>query len=144
MTFAHELQHFLQCSAKFDLWAANYLMAVLVPNEHLAGTWQIPFEVEARICAKKVAVEFYGDELVREYISERIANAPSPDYRKDWKFVQAIDLSTDPLARFSLAKETRPLVQRYRSNLQDFQRGLSSQHLSGLDLNAEYWSEASD
>jgi len=54
ITFAHELQHFLQYANERRLWAVNSLLVNLpnLPTEDLKAIWDFPIEREARIVAK--------------------------------------------------------------------------------------------
>jgi hypothetical protein len=139
MTFAHELQHFRQFASNFALWAANYLLARIAPNRHMEGVWRVPFEVEARICAKTVAGDLFERERVDEFIAERIDHAPSTEFRKDWEFVKAIELSNDPLSKYDLARETVPLMQLYKPDLKEAQRRYPNEPGATLDLDADTW-----
>jgi hypothetical protein len=76
MTFAHELQHFVQHCNDPQLWAAN----TLIPNlpeaviTVLGLRWcDVPHEREARIVSKRTAENLLGAEVVAQYINEKIA-----------------------------------------------------------------------
>jgi hypothetical protein len=114
LTFAHELQHFLQYTNEKLLWIKNTLLIAL-HNEEFKVWWDFPIEIEARITAKKVAESLFGTESVKEYIQERIKAHITENDAEDWKFVQSIDTAIS----YSLEEGTRPLVQRHRRQLEE-------------------------
>jgi hypothetical protein len=115
LTFAHELQHFLQCTNAKPLWALNRLLIGL-RNEEFKVWWDFPIEVEARITAKKVAESLFGTEPVKRHIQERIKAHITDNDVEDWNFVQGIDSSIP----CSLAGGTKQLVQRHRGQLEEY------------------------
>ena len=143
LTFAHELQHFLQYTYAKPLWVINKLLMGL-RNEEFKAWWDFPVEVEARITAKKVAVCLFGAEPVREYTQEKIKAHITDNDVKDWEFVQGIVTSLP----YKLTEGTKPLVQRHRRQLEEFlQRckddaealrcsGLQIEDLAGVDFDA--------
>ena len=78
MTFAHELQHFVQYGFKRKLWAESKLIREL-PNgvqEKEQLNWpDIPHEREARIVAKRVVVRLCGEDAVNRYFDRMIDEA---------------------------------------------------------------------
>jgi hypothetical protein len=137
MTFAHELQHFLQAWNYRDAWAMDSLLQQLVPNETLKAGWETPSEREARIIAKKVAIDLFGQESVGKYIAERIEAPLSLPDKQNWEFVQSLDW----LVNYSLPDETKSLVQRYKPELKRLQALPKNARLPSatLDLDSEYW-----
>jgi hypothetical protein len=117
LTFAHELQHFLQYTNAKPLWVMNKLLMCL-HNEEFKVWWDFPVEVEARVTAKKVAECLFGAELVREHIKEKIKARITCDDAKDWEFVQGI-VSSVP---YNLGDCTRPLVRRHRRQLDELRQ----------------------
>lgn len=115
LTFAHELQHFLQYTNAKPLWVMNMLLASL-RHEEFKVWWDFPHEIEARTTAKKVAECLFGTEPVKEYIQERIKAHITCNDVDDWKFIQGIDLSIP----YKLAEATKSLVQRHRRQLEEF------------------------
>jgi hypothetical protein len=78
MTFAHELQHFVQYGFKRQLRAGGGLILSLpkdVRERERLGWLDIPHEREARIEAKKVGVELFGEDAVKGYIDRLIKEA---------------------------------------------------------------------
>src|SRR6266704_1647318 len=67
MTFAHELQHFVQYGYQRKLWAANALLPRL-PDYLIRANrlkwFYIPIEREARLVAKRVAETLCGADKV--------------------------------------------------------------------------------
>lgn len=115
LTFAHELQHFLQYTNEKSLWVMNKLLIGL-HNEEFKVWWDFPIEIEARTTAKKVAECLFGAEPVRGYIQERIKAHITDNDVEDWKFIQSIDTAIS----YSLEKCTRLLVQRHRKQLEEY------------------------
>jgi hypothetical protein len=120
MTLAHELQHAIQHAYSRGVWAVNSL----VPELHktviatLALQWfDIPIERETRIVSKRVAVHFFGEERVTEYIDEKIAEAVTENDVADWQFIRTLT----PSSSADIVADTQRLFQRlkgYRSNLE--------------------------
>lgn len=111
MTFAHELQHFVQYGFSPMLWYVNQQFWNRLP------AYEIPTEREARIVAKHIARELCGRESVEEYIARKIEFAENRlrskpddnDHLKkwqaeidDWRFIQRLDESNS----YDLAVET--------------------------------------
>jgi hypothetical protein len=137
MTFAHELQHFLQAWNHRDAWAMDGLLRQLVPNESLSAEWETPSETEARIVAKKVATFLFGQESVRNYITERIGAPLSVRDGQNWEFIQALDL----LAKYSFLDKTKFLIQRHKTDLKRLQALPANARFPAatLDLDSEDW-----
>ena len=97
MTFAHELQHFVQYSTVRPVWAAN----VLIPKLHrsiikgLRLKWaDVPYECEARIISKRVAETLRGVDPVGQYINAKINAAAGRNHwedKRDWEFIRQLD-----------------------------------------------------
>lgn len=104
MTFAHELQHFVQFGHHRNLWAANRLLMSL-PGINIR---EIPFEREARIVAKRVAEELCGTDMVHQYILRKIADRVTCEDVNDWQWIEQLDSS----ASYNLARETELAFQR--------------------------------
>jgi hypothetical protein len=121
VTFAHELQHFVQHSDVRKLWAENSLIQQLPKDaiNVLGLKWSdIPIEREARAVSKQTAESLFGAARVRQYIDTRITEAVNADDAADWRFVQDLVPSTP----YDLADETRLIFQRlktYRPNLKE-------------------------
>jgi hypothetical protein len=113
MTLAHELQHVIQHTNIHKLWAVNSLIRQLPKTmiEHLRLEWaDIPIEREARIVAKRIALDLCGEQAVTAYIEKRIAEAAEPHDTADWLLVR--DLT--PSSSVDLVNATRQLFQRLR------------------------------
>jgi hypothetical protein len=120
MTLAHELQHFLQFGNLRQIWAINTLLAKLpyLPTSDLSHWYHLPTEREARIIAKRVAVDIFGKPRVDEHIAAMARASRSPEDAADWDFMAALDSgeSYDPRAG------TIPFVQRHRVALEELRR----------------------
>jgi len=78
MTFAHELQHFVQYGLKRQLWAVSGLIRRLpkeVQEKEQLNWPDIPHEREARIVAKRIGVRLCGEDAVNRYIDRMIDEA---------------------------------------------------------------------
>jgi hypothetical protein len=117
LTFAHELQHFLQYAHERLLWTMNKLL-VDIHNEEFSVWWDFPVEIEARIIAKRVAESLFGAEPVRKHIQERIKAHLTDNDVKDWEFVQGIN----PSVPYSLTEGTKTLVLKHRRQLEEYVR----------------------
>jgi hypothetical protein len=124
LTFAHELQHFLQYTNEKPIWVINNLSVGWVKNmlsaglrhEEFKNLWDFPHEIEARTTAKKVAECLFGAEQVREYIHDRIKARITENDVEDWEFQEGIDSSVP----YKFAEATKPLVQKHRRQLEEF------------------------
>lgn len=138
MTFAHELQHFVQYGKNRHLWAASaILMSIQEPNFYQTTNikWpDIPIELEARIVAKRTGQRLCGAEAVNEYIEAMIVRAVTPDDADDWRFLRnlAADQPFDLLAQSKLVfQRLRP----YRKVIEDtLQSAREDSDFKDLDL----------
>jgi len=115
MTFAHELQHFVQHGSNTKLWAENVLipnLPVTIINSLQLHWFDIPTEREARVIAKRTAEILCGQGAVRQYIARKLAEATKPQDIADWRFIQTLDAEKDST---ELAQATRLIFQRLRS-----------------------------
>jgi len=113
MTLAHELQHAIQHANLCELWAVNGLIQNLDREtiDTLKLTWSdIPIEREARIVSKSVAVHFFGEGRVSEYIDQKIAERVTEIDARDWQFVRTLTSSST----VDLNAETKQLFERLR------------------------------
>jgi hypothetical protein len=136
-TLGHELQHFRQWSTNRNVWAVDSLLQRIVPNDSLKGGWETPAEIDARIVAKRVASDLYNQRQAEEYIAMKIQEPASENHRRDWQFVQSIELSSEAVRNYSVAKETQDLVRRYLRELKQVQRQYPQLPGSTLDLDAD-------
>ena len=130
MTFAHEMQHFVQHSNALLLWAANTLAYAMLrnlgPDELTAlglRACDIPFECEARIVAKRVAEKLFGQDFVRRHIEAKAAEHVTEQDATDWNCIRDLFSST----QYDLASETRrffPKLHRHNSELEKALRAL--------------------
>jgi hypothetical protein len=119
LALAHELQHVIQHANAHDLWALNSLVGNRLDALKLKVT-EIPTEVEARIVSKRVAVHFFGEQRVTQYIDEKIAEGITRNDDADvadWRFVRTLTASSS----VDLVSDTQHLFKRlkpYRSALE--------------------------
>lgn len=139
MTLAHELQHVIQRANARETWAVNSLVRRLptIAIENLKLEWaDIPIERDARIVAKRVALDLCGEEAVTAYIQKRMAEAVQPHDVADWQFVHGLipaDSVNLPEATLSLFQRLRP----YRAELTSLMRENSDNpDFRGVDLHA--------
>jgi len=113
ITFAHELQHFVQYGNADKVFAANALLCCHLRNFDQANkfeAWDIPYEQDAMIVSKRVAEAVIGPEAVRQHVDLQISAATAVLY---WRYFQRLSSSTP----FDLLAETIPLVDKYRPQL---------------------------
>jgi len=113
MTFAHELQHFVQHGHEPKLWAESSIVTNLTREDIRAlslNSSHIPIEREARAIPKLVAEKLCGAEAVRRYIDGKIKENANPADVEDWNFVQGLDGSVP----YDLTRETRLRFQRLK------------------------------
>lgn len=113
ITFAHELQHFMQCENAHKVSVANTLLYKHLPSfepEKGKHPWDIPHEQDAMIVSKRVAVAVVGPDAVSIHAASRIAAEDDVLY---WKYFQGLS----PSASFDLLGETILLVDKYRTQL---------------------------
>lgn len=121
MTFAHELQHYMQHGHEPKLWAESSVVTNLTRKDIRAlklNSFHIPIEREARAVSKLVAEKLCGAEAVRRYIEGKIEANVNPDEVEDWKYVRGLDA----LVPYDLKRETRLLFERlkgFRSQLNE-------------------------
>ncbi len=143
ITFAHELQHFMQYAGRRRLWAANMLLMNLEKyfpyRTDFKFLWEIPIEIEARVVAKQAAETLFGGERVRQYVDARVGNPVNADDAKDWEFFRGLRSSDS----YDLLIETKKLVQRYEPLLRKLQEHRDLQRdpdFSTLDFaKAQWW-----
>ncbi len=113
ITFAHELQHFVQYGQAQKVFAANVLlyhhMRAFDPTSELEA-WDIPHERDAMTVSKRVADAVIGPEAVSVYARSQIDAEIDPHY---WEYFQGLSSSL----QIDLLRETRPLVEKYRPKL---------------------------
>jgi hypothetical protein len=123
MTFAHELQHFVQHAASFDLWLIGTLMINALNREQLnkIGIFKwadVPHELEARIVSKRIAQDLFGEKKTDDTIRQRVDEAVNAGDRTDWEFIRTLPVDED----FNLSKETLKILPRLRPYKLEFQR----------------------
>jgi len=94
MTFTHELQHFVQYSTMPAVWKANERFKKRrLESDTGFDSHELPIEKEARIVAKRIAIRIHGLDAVNRYIARSIENAVDDLDRRNWCFIQNLDVS---------------------------------------------------
>jgi hypothetical protein len=124
MTFAHELQHYVQYSTMLKIWAESVLIRNLLATfddkliKSLGLKWSdIPTEREARAVSKRIAELLFGNAAVRKFIDMKIAERVTEDDAADWQFVQDLNTATP----YVLEEETRRMFWRLKEYRLQFQ-----------------------
>jgi hypothetical protein len=128
ITYAHELQHFVQHGHTPRLWAVNSVLYEQLRNfEPRAIAIDVPHEREANIVSKRVAEAVCGTEAVRTFIEEQVRLmelAGDANQTARWVFLRDVPSSTN----YNLLEATMPLVEKYKT-LIDFE----------MDVNVPEW-----
>jgi hypothetical protein len=140
MTFAHELQHFVQFGTVPKLLLENELACVTLQNLEKSDfealgvrACDIPHEREARIVAKRVAEDLFGVEVVMQYIKAKMAQFITQQDAADWDCVDGLVASTP----YDLAVETKLFFPRLRSCRLALEREQANDsNFEGIDLDA--------
>jgi hypothetical protein len=111
ITFAHELQHFMQYGHNYKTWRADGLVKEVYPGEPMAP-WRLPCEYEAQLISKRVANGILGVDVVTNYAEQKIQEENDPE---KWSFFQGLD----PEESFNLLDRTKPWVNEYREVLKE-------------------------
>ena len=115
MALAHELQHVIQHANARELWALNGLVPRLHKTVIAALNLQwtdIPIEIEARIVSKGMALQFFGEQRVTQFIDEKIAEGITESAVADWQFVRTLTASSS----VDLAACTKQLFKRLKGH----------------------------
>jgi hypothetical protein len=135
ITFAHELQHFVQYMTQRKLWAQNRLIQNL-PDSGL-NWFDIPTERETRIVSIRVAQTLFGAEPVRDFMNRRLAEAIDALELADCKFIHGLVGSVP--ASYDLASETVHIFGRLEPYKLEFVKLLEkykqSPHFGDITIN---------
>lgn len=121
MTFAHELQHFVQWGFARKVYKANALLfqnLLSFDPKTNAKPWDIPYNREAMIASKRVAEAVCDASSVREFIDAQILESEKSKNKSKnelWECFRSLPSSS----AYDLRRETDVLVQKYRSQLSD-------------------------
>jgi hypothetical protein len=143
MTFAHELQHFVQHGTSRLSWAVNTLAYATLRDLEMSDfralalrTCDIPFEREARMVAKRVAEDLLGKDRVHKHIEAKIAERVTEQDAVDWDCIRGLDVT----APYDLASETQrffPRLKTCRLGLErELRRRQTDADFRNIDLNA--------
>jgi len=119
ITFAHELQHFVQYGWTRKIANANTILYhnLLSFEPALdAKPWDIPSEREAMIVSKRIAQAILGADRVQEFTEAQIRARRDP---AKWEFFGQLTADT----QYDLLKGTDTLVRKYRDQLVAFAAG---------------------
>lgn len=114
VTFAHELQHYLQWANTRKLWKVGYILYWnLTTFDAVRGwrPWDVPTEREAMVASKRVAEQIFGKEKVKEFV-EKKTSADEHD-KQEWQVFGGLASTGD----YDLLAETKPFVENYRDQL---------------------------
>jgi hypothetical protein len=118
ITFAHELQHFMQYGHHNQEWQLQRcIQQVAAPRLIHPRPWHFPGEHEAQLISKRVAEQLLGTEEVRRYADARIA---SGDDIEKWQFF----LGLNPIDDFDFRQQTAQWVAKYKDELLLYYPGL--------------------
>jgi len=127
ITFAHELQHFMQYSWDRKVWAANNLIYQMfwqgLPTT--VKPWEIPFEQDTNRVSKRIAEGLFGAIAVNRHVEEHIAAKSNAE---KWKAFQSLSYHDE----FDLLAETIAWVNRYKIDLLKLK-------CDDVDLSREQW-----
>jgi hypothetical protein len=114
MTFAHELQHFIQWGTMLAVFQANEAFrARRLKSGDGFDSHELPIEKDTRIVAKRVAIRIHGREAVDQYIARNIANPVNDGDRRNWTFIDGLDVSKP----YDLEVETKLFGDKLESHL---------------------------
>jgi hypothetical protein len=140
LCLAHELQHFIQYAQHRSFWALNALLVEL-HSPSFRFWWDFPTEREARIIAKRVGVELFGEDAIDSHIERQILAHVTDTDAADWEFVRSLDSSVP----YDLAGATTQLVVEHRRELTAvFERFREDEAFAGLDLEGLVRGEQAD
>jgi hypothetical protein len=129
ITFAHEMQHFMQYGNHRKVWQANHDLRACVKGRF--PQWHFPHEREALLVSRQVAEAVLCPLEVQRYAEqerEREQVERPGDLRK-WEFL----LSLNVREKFDFLEETKTLVNEHRECLK--------QHFPYRDYSKEKWWE---
>src|ERR1700678_94070 len=112
MTYTHELQHFVQYTNMQGVWKANERFKNWSRDfETGLFSHDLPIEQEARIVAKRIAIQIHGPVAVSRYIEDNIADPVDELDFKNWEFVNGLDVSKP----YDLKLQTKLLDEQLHS-----------------------------
>ncbi len=118
ITFAHELQHFLQWAISPKVWKVGSILygnlRTFEPTRQWK-TWDVPTEREAMIVSKRVAEKVLGVQQVKGFSETRVL-ADRRD-KEEWQVFGSLSSSEE----YRLLDETIPLVETYRQRLMELE-----------------------
>lgn len=119
ITFAHEMQHFMQYGNSRKIWLANRnLKCIYRRCQQRVPQWHFPYEYEALLVSKQVAEDILSPGEVRDYAvqeREREQIERVGDLKK-WEFF----LDLDVREQFDLLERTKIEVKKCRDYLEAY------------------------
>jgi hypothetical protein len=133
ITFAHELQHFMQLGFNYKAFRANCLLLHYLRcwKKDQRPLWKFPHEYEAPLVSKRVSELVLTRDMVSSYTEQKIEE--KNDLEK-WRFFQGLDAAES----FDLLERTKPLVNQYREELKENFRTTNTKE---PDFTKENWWE---
>jgi hypothetical protein len=107
ITFAHELQHFMQYGFSRKVWQASHDLRKIVSG---GCPWDFPDERDAMIVSRTTAEKVCGKNEVHRYADQQIELNRNP---QKWEVFLGLG---EP---FNLLQETMPLVEGHREALKE-------------------------
>ncbi|HEV2298458.1 MAG TPA: hypothetical protein VGR72_08075 [Candidatus Acidoferrales bacterium] len=135
VTFAHELQHFVQAWQSPKFYAASGFLSENLPSFDLGAnafeTWRVPIERDAMIRSKQVAEAKFGRAFVAARVHSLIADGTSLLEVEEWKYFESLS----PESVCDWQNETRHLIEE---NLQAVMT-LRPKWPSEIDFSKKEW-----
>jgi hypothetical protein len=118
ITFAHELQHFMQYGHHYQSWKSQHcIQQVAAPKLLHPRPWNFPGEYEAQLVSKRIAESVLGSEEVTRYTNARIADGG--DIEK-WHFFFQLNGAEE----FDFCGRTADWIARYKDEIELYYPGL--------------------
>jgi hypothetical protein len=132
ITFAHELQHFMQYGFSRKVWSANHCIKDLpeIWRKKLPP-WSLPYEYEAQLVSKRSAERVFDKKMVELFAKQRKEAKSDP---KKWEFFLGLNVQES----FNLLQRTIELVDENREAL--LERFPAKINI-GIDFAKERWWE---
>lgn len=130
LCLSHELQHFIQYVFNHISFKINNLFVPYsrkIYNESkqkiVTGWHEIPTEIEARLISKRIALTFFREDDVYEFINEKIFHSTDTEDAADWEFVKSLDTKMT----FDLTASTKERLFEYKDKLIEYNYSLEQE-----------------
>jgi hypothetical protein len=143
LTFAHELQHFMQYGYTKKVWAVNSMLYNHIRRFDPVTprtTIDIPHEREANIISKRIAEQICGVKNIKRFAEEQVKQFAALASQGDevaanekvrWEFFRDVPSSI----KFDLLAETISLVEKFKPQLIAERFG----EQEGIDFHTDWW-----